>query len=41
MTFDDWLLVEGGRFREAETLRLLTGARYPSREELHERAGLR
>jgi 5-oxoprolinase (ATP-hydrolysing) len=30
--FDNWLLVAGGRFREAETLRLLTGARYPSRD---------
>ncbi|MGH4026128.1 MAG: hydantoinase B/oxoprolinase family protein, partial [Pseudonocardiaceae bacterium] len=29
--FDNWLLVEGGRFREAETVRLLTEARYPSR----------
>ena len=30
--FDNWLLVEGGRLREAETRRLLTGARYPSRD---------
>jgi 5-oxoprolinase (ATP-hydrolysing) len=30
--FDNWLLVAGGRFREAETLRLLIGARYPSRD---------
>jgi 5-oxoprolinase (ATP-hydrolysing) len=29
--FDNWLLVEGGRFREEETLRLLTEAPYPSR----------
>ncbi|GAA1202435.1 hydantoinase B/oxoprolinase family protein [Streptomyces hebeiensis] len=30
--FDNWLLVRDGRFREAETRRLLTGARYPSRD---------
>ena len=29
--FDNWLLVENGRFREEETRRLLTEARYPSR----------
>ncbi|EPD61162.1 hydantoinase B/oxoprolinase family protein [Streptomyces sp. HGB0020] len=29
--FDNWLLAEGGRFREEETLRLLTEAPYPSR----------
>ncbi|MFH8613239.1 hydantoinase B/oxoprolinase family protein [Streptomyces sp. NPDC018029] len=29
--FDNWLLVEDGRFREAETRRLLTDAPYPSR----------
>ncbi|MEV0256797.1 hydantoinase B/oxoprolinase family protein [Streptomyces sp. NPDC050732] len=29
--FDNWLLVEEGRFREAETRGLLTGAPYPSR----------
>ncbi|NLU76040.1 5-oxoprolinase [Streptomyces sp. HNM0575] len=29
--FDDWLLVEDGRLRERETLRLLTEAPYPSR----------
>ncbi|GAB3401276.1 hydantoinase/oxoprolinase family protein [Flindersiella endophytica] len=29
--FDNWLLVENGRLREAETLRLLAEARYPSR----------
>ncbi len=30
--FDNWLLVEDGRFREEETRRLLTGAPYPSRD---------
>ena len=30
--FDNWLLVAGGRFREAETRELLTSARYPSRD---------
>jgi 5-oxoprolinase (ATP-hydrolysing) len=29
--FDNWLLARDGRLREAETLELLTGARYPSR----------
>ncbi len=29
--FDNWLLTEGGRLRERETLRLLTEARHPSR----------
>ncbi|MER5516209.1 hydantoinase B/oxoprolinase family protein [Streptomyces sp. NPDC002763] len=29
--FDNWLLAENGRFREAETRGLLAGARYPSR----------
>jgi 5-oxoprolinase (ATP-hydrolysing) len=29
--FDNWLLAQNGRLREAETHRLLTGARYPSR----------
>ena len=29
--FDNWLLVADGRLREAETLRLLTQAQYPSR----------
>ncbi|PZH09937.1 5-oxoprolinase [Streptomyces sp. NTH33] len=29
--FDNWLLAENGRLREEETLRLLTGARHPSR----------
>ncbi|GLY69936.1 hydantoinase B/oxoprolinase family protein [Amycolatopsis taiwanensis] len=30
--FDNWLLVSGGQFREAETRRLLTDAPYPSRD---------
>ena len=30
--FDNWLLVADGRFRETETRRLLTSARYPSRD---------
>ena len=30
--FDNWLLVADGRFREAATRRLLTSARYPSRD---------
>ncbi|MFF9407934.1 hydantoinase B/oxoprolinase family protein [Streptomyces anandii] len=29
--FDNWLFAENGRLREEETRRLLTGARYPSR----------
>ncbi|WP_046318064.1 hydantoinase B/oxoprolinase family protein [Mycobacterium sp. UM_Kg1] len=29
--FDNWLLVDDGRFREAQTRDLLTGAAYPSR----------
>ncbi len=29
--FDNWLLVDSGRLREQETLRLLSEARYPSR----------
>ncbi|GAA0931418.1 hydantoinase B/oxoprolinase family protein [Streptomyces thermoalcalitolerans] len=29
--FDNWLLAENGRMREEETLRLLTGAKHPSR----------
>ncbi|MGH3681520.1 MAG: hydantoinase B/oxoprolinase family protein, partial [Natronosporangium sp.] len=29
--FDNWLLVEAGRFREAETRQLLTAGQYPSR----------
>ena len=39
--FDNWLLAEDGRFREAETLRLLTGARYPSRNPKTNLADLR
>ncbi|MDI2131939.1 hydantoinase B/oxoprolinase family protein [Yinghuangia seranimata] len=39
--FDAWLLVDGGRFREAETLRLLTEARYPSRNPAANLADLR
>lgn len=31
MLFDNWLLVEDGRFREAETRDLLTGATFASR----------
>ena len=31
MLFDNWLLVADGRLREAETLKLLTQAQYPSR----------
>ncbi|MBO0805874.1 MAG: hydantoinase B/oxoprolinase family protein, partial [Nocardiopsaceae bacterium] len=38
---DNWLLVEGGRFRERETLDLLTGAEYPSRDPLTNLADLR
>ncbi|MGW3044794.1 hydantoinase B/oxoprolinase family protein [Kitasatospora sp. NPDC001159] len=30
--FDDWPLVVDGRLREEETVRLLTGSRYPSRD---------
>ncbi|GAA1859561.1 hydantoinase B/oxoprolinase family protein [Myceligenerans crystallogenes] len=30
--FDNWLLVSGGRMREAETRELLTSARHPSRD---------
>ncbi|MGX2998415.1 hydantoinase B/oxoprolinase family protein [Streptomyces sp. JNUCC 64] len=30
--FDDWLLTEDGRFREAETRRLLTAGPHPSRD---------
>ncbi|MCV7258496.1 hydantoinase B/oxoprolinase family protein [Mycobacterium shimoidei] len=30
--FDNWLLAENGRLREAETRRLLTEARFPSRD---------
>ncbi|MFD9908424.1 hydantoinase B/oxoprolinase family protein, partial [Streptomyces sp. NPDC059063] len=39
--FDNWLLVEAGRFREAETLRLLTKTRYPSRNPATNLADLR
>ncbi|MET7883529.1 hydantoinase B/oxoprolinase family protein [Streptomyces avermitilis] len=39
--FDDWLLAEDGRFREAETLGLLTEARYPSRNPKTNLADLR
>ncbi|MFI6445688.1 hydantoinase B/oxoprolinase family protein [Kitasatospora sp. NPDC050543] len=39
--FDTWLLVENGRLREAETLRLLTEAPYPSRDPATNLADLR
>ncbi|MET7425909.1 hydantoinase B/oxoprolinase family protein [Dactylosporangium sp. NPDC005555] len=39
--FDNWLLVEHGRFREEETLRLLTEAPYPSRNPATNLADLR
>ena len=39
--FDNWLLVENGRFREAETRRLLTEAPYPSRNPETNLADLR
>ncbi|GAA0663043.1 hydantoinase B/oxoprolinase family protein [Kitasatospora atroaurantiaca] len=39
--FDTWLLVEHGRLREAETLRLLTEAPYPSRNPATNLADLR
>lgn len=39
--FDNWLLVEGGRFREDETLSLLTDAPYPSRNPATNLADLR
>ncbi|MFF9025833.1 hydantoinase B/oxoprolinase family protein [Streptomyces eurythermus] len=39
--FDNWLLAEGGRFRQEETLRLLTGAAYPSRNPRTNLADLR
>lgn len=39
--FDNWLLVENGRFREAQTLRLLTEAPYPSRNPATNLADLR
>ena len=39
--FDNWLLAESGRFREEETLRLLTEALYPSRNPRTNLADLR
>ena len=39
--FDNWLLVQDGRFRETETLRLLTEARYASRDPQTNLADLR
>ncbi|MFD3628276.1 hydantoinase B/oxoprolinase family protein [Streptomyces sp. NPDC058698] len=39
--FDNWLLTEGGRFREEETLRLLTEAPHPSRNPQTNLADLR
>ncbi|WP_367324648.1 hydantoinase B/oxoprolinase family protein [Streptomyces sp. HUAS ZL42] len=39
--FDNWLLAENGRFREEETLRLLTDAPYPSRNPKTNLADLR
>ncbi|MGW6143261.1 hydantoinase B/oxoprolinase family protein [Streptomyces sp. NPDC055140] len=39
--FDNWLLVEGGRFRETETLGLLTGGPFPSRNPRTNLADLR
>jgi 5-oxoprolinase (ATP-hydrolysing) len=39
--FDNWLLVENGRFREEETLRLLAEAPYPSRAPMTNLADLR
>ncbi|GAA2276009.1 hydantoinase B/oxoprolinase family protein [Streptomyces hawaiiensis] len=39
--FDNWLLAENGRFREEETLRLLTEAPYPSRNPETNLADLR
>ncbi|MGW0250171.1 hydantoinase B/oxoprolinase family protein [Nocardia goodfellowii] len=41
VVFDNWLLVEDGRFREAETHRLLTEAAYPSRNPATNLADLR
>jgi 5-oxoprolinase (ATP-hydrolysing) len=38
---DNWLLVEDGRFREAETIRLLTRAEFPSRDPVANIADLR
>ncbi|MFF0227675.1 hydantoinase B/oxoprolinase family protein [Streptomyces sp. NPDC004629] len=39
--FDNWLLAEDGRFREEETLRLLTEAPYPTRNAATNLADLR
>ncbi|WP_264675824.1 hydantoinase B/oxoprolinase family protein [Dactylosporangium fulvum] len=39
--FDNWLLVEDGRFRQEETTRLLTEAPYPSRSPATNLADLR
>ncbi|MFI2436581.1 hydantoinase B/oxoprolinase family protein [Streptomyces sp. NPDC018693] len=39
--FDNWLLTENGRFREQETLQLLTEAPYPSRNPKTNLADLR
>ncbi|MGW3497302.1 hydantoinase B/oxoprolinase family protein [Streptomyces sp. NPDC001020] len=39
--FDNWLLAEQGSLREEETLRLLTGARHPSRNPQTNLADLR
>ena len=39
--FDNWLLAENGRFREEETLRLLTEAPHPSRNPATNLADLR
>jgi 5-oxoprolinase (ATP-hydrolysing) len=39
--FDNWLLAQNGRFREEETLRLLTGAPHPSRNPRTNLADLR
>ncbi|SBT95042.1 5-oxoprolinase (ATP-hydrolysing) [Streptomyces sp. DI166] len=39
--FDNWLLAEGGRFREEETRRLLTEAPHPSRNPTTNLADLR
>ncbi|MDT0449567.1 hydantoinase B/oxoprolinase family protein [Streptomyces hesseae] len=39
--FDNWLLVENGRFRETETLELLTSAPFPSRDPATNLADLR
>ena len=41
MLIDNWLLVEGGRLREAETTALLTSAEYPSRNPATNLADLR